>query len=137
MSNSYRPKDDGYRGLLYNPATGRYFMANAVTARRKDLERVEKVGERGATVVASKDDEDTLAPVVETPEETESAVKANVAEANEAMKDILAQAKSTSDKQELMALGAQVGAKLTKNMNPETMVDRIEKQVAAILAATE
>lgn len=127
-----REKDDGYRGYVFNPDTGRTFRCtNALKAMRVDLLRVPPPGTE-PTVTTSK----ASRPAVEAPPVADE-VAQDASEAEQAIDEILAASRETDDKAALKALGAQIGVKLNSTMNLETMRDRIETQVAAIKAATE
>lgn len=129
---AWRDQDDGYRGLLRNPETGRVFKANATTARRSDLERISSADDEA--IVETSRDVEVEAPA-EAPKVDEA--EAQASDANAALDDLLQQARDTDDKNKLKVLGAQVGVKLSQNMNVETMQDRIESQVAVIRSAGE
>lgn len=136
-SQGYKDKDDGYRGWLKNPQNGRVFKANSVTARRTDFVRISSPFEE-ARVETSRRAKDIPAQEVVQPRkvEAEDDIQQPGSEAEQAMDDLLEQARASKDKTELKVIGAQLGVKLTSTMNPETMRDRIEKQVEAIKAAT-
>lgn len=123
-----RPTDDGYRGLLRNTETGQVLYANAETSRMPKYERVLTADQQGTAEVSKTE------PLAE---EVEEAVEVAVNEGAMAVDDLIKQAKATSDKDELKVLGAQLGVKLTQNMNIETMRDRIEKQAELISSAGE
>lgn len=123
--------DDGYRGLLRNPKTGRVFKANRVTAKRNDLERVRMADEEGEAVTGKDNVVDNKKAVGKTPEPTSSI---DSSEADEALKELLDQAEGTDDKELLKSIGAQIGIKLTAAMSEKTMRQRIKKQVDAISA---
>lgn len=127
-----RKPDDGYRGLLRNPLTGRVFKANHVTARRSDLERVRgPLPEDAEPVVVT--GSDNVPAVTAAPEEQ---VTTDSSAASDALNELLQQARLAEDKAQLKSIGAQLGLKLTANMNVKTMRDRIEKQVEEINLAT-
>lgn len=127
-----RPTDDGYRGWLYNPETGRKFRANSTTSRRTDLERIS--GPDAKPIFHTSKPEKAVQAMPEA--EVKEAVEANSSDAADAIADLLEQAqKADKDKTVLKTIGAQLGVKLTQNMNAETMLDRIETQVELIQAA--
>jgi hypothetical protein len=128
---AWRDKDDGYRGLLRNPETGRIFKANAITAKRTDLERITSPDD-APTVKASRKE---TAPAEVAVEESGPTVNEMIEEAEVALDDLLEEARSSEEKVRLMAIGGQLGVKLTKNMTVDTMKDRIETQVVTIKAA--
>lgn len=135
-SQSYKDEDDGYRGWLRNPVNGRVFRANAITARRTDLLRIASPFDTESRVETSRAKDIPAQEVIQPRKPSPEEEAKQASEAEQAIKDLLLQARGTKDKGELKVIGAQLGVKLTSTMNPETMRDRIEKQVEAIQAAT-
>lgn len=124
-------RDDGYRGLLRNPETGRTFLANQHTVRRFDLERVD-TPDQVAKVETSK----PAVPVKKSKRVVEAEVAAVVAsnesEAAAAMDAMAVEAENTTDKSELKDIGGRIGLKLSGAMNVDTMKHRIAQQILAI-----
>ena len=134
-------QDDGYRGWLRNPRTGREFKANHVTAIRGDLDRISGPGakakvSKGEDSVKKEDPPETAKEpeVTNTPDPQSTA---DQGEANEMLADLLKQAENTDDRAALKGIGAQIGLSLTMNMSEKTMRGRIAKQIESIKAAGE
>jgi len=126
MAIQQREVDDGYRGLLRNPETGRTFYANAHTALRYDLERIESK-DQTAFVSTSKP------AIPKKDREVAQVVAKNEDDATEALTKLAADVEATDDKQELKALAKTIGLKFTINMNVDTMKHRIARQIDAIV----
>lgn len=115
--------DDGYRGLLKNPKTGRIFKANRITCCRGDLIRIDSPDQK-TEAVKSSDEEFVGTPAVESG-------------ATDAFDELLAQSRATDDKDGLKAIGAQLGLSLSKAMSEDTMRERIADRIAEVQAAGE
>lgn len=131
--------DDGYRGFLKNPRTGRVFRANAVTAGRSDLIRVadpDPDAPLEPTVTTSKPI-DMSAHVEPVEQQDDSTVSVEPEEQADALDLILAEVEDCEDKDELKAFGEQVGISLTKAMKVDTMRERIAERIETLREAVE
>lgn len=126
MNTKNTDVDDGYRGLLLNPATGQVFLANEYTATRPDLVRVKSVDDKPVVVKSV----DAVVADAKEPESDDS--DDDSSEAKAAMDELMARVEATDDKEALKAMGAEVGLKLSGTMSEATMRDRIAKQVELI-----